>query len=85
MTIMTLIFMKDIIINHFNFMDFLLLQQRDGETTKEGREGRFAIVQAIYDSPVRGLLADEIVKKLEERLAQGPHYVKTIPWELATE
>ena len=65
-----------------NFIDFLL--NRDVEKTKEGREGRFAIVQAINNSPVKGLLADDIASKISEYVAQGPHYVKTIPWELAT-
>lgn len=65
------------------FIDFLL--SREGEKTKEGREGRFAIVKAINNSPVKGLLANDIVKKIETHVAQGPHYVKTIPWELATE
>ena len=65
------------------FIDFLL--SREGESTKEGREGRFAIVEAINQSPVKGLLSAEIVAKIEKHVAEGPHYVKSIPWELATE
>lgn len=65
------------------FIDFLL--SREGEKTKEGREGRFAIVQAINQSPIKGLLAADIVKRIDKHVAEGPHYVKTIPWELATE
>ena len=66
-----------------NFIDFLL--SREGENTKEGRERRFAIVQAINQSPVKGLLADEIARKIEKHVAEGPHFVKAISWELATE
>jgi hypothetical protein len=72
-----------ILLSTANFIDFLL--SREGERTKEGREAHFAIVQAINDSPVKALLADEITKKIEQHISQGPHYVKSIPWELATE
>lgn len=72
-----------VLLSTANFIDFLL--SREGEKTKEGREGRFAIVQAINESPVKGLLATEIAKKIEQHVSQGPHYVKSIPWELATE
>eukprot|EP00977_Amphora_coffeiformis_P018032 scaffold6091_cov164-Amphora_coffeaeformis.AAC.16 len=65
------------------FIDFLL--SREGENTKEGREGRFAIVEAINQSPVKGLLSADIVRKIEKHVVEGPHYVKSIPWELATE
>ena len=72
-----------VLLSTANFIDFLL--SREGEKTKEGREGRFAIVKAINESPVKGLLADEISSKIEKYVAEGPHYVKSIPWELATE
>jgi hypothetical protein len=58
---------------------------REDETTKEGREGRYALVEAIHASPVKGLLAEGIVNKLEAYVAQGPHYVKSMTWELAVE
>jgi hypothetical protein len=34
---------------------------------------------------VKGLLSDEIVRKLEAYLKQGPHYAKPISWDLAVE
>ena len=72
-----------VLLSTANFIDFLL--SREGESTKEGREGRFAIVEAINQSPVKGLLSTEIIRKIEKHVAEGPHYVKSIPWELATE
>jgi len=59
-----------------DFHEFLM--NRDREKTKEGREAKYAVVQAILDSEVKGLLAEDIVRKLEEYVAQGPHYVKTL-------
>jgi hypothetical protein len=38
----------------------------------------------IVGSQVKGLLADEIVKKLEQYIKQGPHYLKPMAWEVAT-
>lgn len=72
-----------VLLSTADFIDFLL--SRENEKTKEGREARFAIVQAINESPVKALLADEITKRIEQHVSQGPHYVKSIPWELATE
>ena len=68
---------------HGDFFQFLTV--RENETTKQGREAKFAIVQAILESPVTGLLADEIVRQLEKYVADGPHYQKAMSWELATE
>lgn len=72
-----------VLLSTAGFVDFLL--SREGETTKEGREGRHALVEAIHASPVKGLLAEGIVNKLETYVAQGPHYVKSMTWELAVE
>ena len=72
-----------VLLSAANFLEFLL--DREREKTKEGREGRFGIVKAINESPVKGLLANEIVKKIERHISEGPHYVKSMPWELATE
>lgn len=65
------------------FFEFLM--EREAEKTKEGREAKYEIVQTIVGSQVKGLLADEIVRKLEKYVKDGPHYVKGISWELATE
>ena len=72
-----------VLLSHPGFYEFLVT--RDGESTKEGREAKYAIVKTIYDSDVRRLLADDIVKKLEEYVKQGPHYHKALSWELATD
>jgi len=72
-----------VLFSHNDFHDFLI--NRDREKTKEGREAKYALVKAIYESEVKGLLADDIVKQLENYLKEGPHYVQTLSWELATD
>jgi len=79
-----------ILLQNASFFE-LLMQGHDGkgqfmeEKTKEGREAKYRLVQAVYQSPAKGLLADAIVKQLETVLQRGPHYVKAQTWELATE
>lgn len=65
------------------FLDFFLT--REGESTKEGREARYKLVETIQNSDVKGLLADDIVKRIEKYLQQGAYFVETVSWELATE
>jgi Proteasome non-ATPase 26S subunit len=72
-----------VLLSHDGFYDFLV--SRESERIKEGKEAKFAIVQAIMDSPARGLLADSIVNTLDKILKQGPHYVKAVQEELMTE
>mmetsp|Transcript_25152 Transcript_25152/g.41741 ORF Transcript_25152/g.41741 Transcript_25152/m.41741 type:complete len:194 (-) Transcript_25152:58-639(-) len=67
------------------FYDFCITRDNKVETTKEGMEAKYNIVVAVLKSNARGLLADKIVKSLEQYVQQGPHYVKTLSWELATE
>jgi len=64
-----------------DFFEFVV--DRNRESTKEGREAKYAVVQALLNSPVRGLLAPDIVGKLEQYVAKGPHYVQTLSWEVA--
>jgi hypothetical protein len=59
--------------------------EREAEKIKEGREAKYSVVDTILKGEVKGLLADDIVRKLDQYLKEGPHYVKTITWELATE
>ena len=67
---------------HGDFFTFLL--DRERETTKEGREAKWSIVKSLIDhSPVKGLLADDVVRQLETYVQQGPYYVKTLSWEVA--
>ncbi|KAL7568412.1 hypothetical protein ACA910_012130 [Epithemia clementina (nom. ined.)] len=61
--------------------------EQQEERTKEGREAKYALVQAVYNSPAKGLLAESIVQQLDSMLQRGPHYVRAVPqpWQLATE
>jgi len=61
------------------------LVSREVEKTKEGREAKYAIVEVIAESPAKGLLADDIVAQIEKYVKEGPHYVKPMQWELATD
>ena len=72
-----------VLLSHEGFYDFLI--SRESESIKEGKEAKFAIIQAIMDSPARGLLADNIVNTLDRILKQGPHYMKAVQEELMTE
>jgi 26S proteasome non-ATPase regulatory subunit 5 len=72
-----------VLFTHPGFYEWLMNRER--ETTKEGREAKYAVVESIVGSEVKGLLADEIVRKLQEYLKQGPHYLKPLSWELAVE
>lgn len=73
-----------ILLGEAQFLEFLL-SRPPIETTKEGREAKYGLVRTIYNSSVRGLLAQNIVQDLEKYLQQGPHYAETVSWELATE
>ena len=74
---------SQILLAHSKFYEFLI--RRDGESTKEGKEAKYTVVKAIYDSEVKGLLADNIVRAIEKYVKEGPFYVKTIPWDVVTE
>jgi hypothetical protein len=65
------------------FYEFLV--NRDTETVKECKEAKFRIIEAVLSSDVKSLLADDIVANLEKMVKQGPFYVKSISWEMATE
>ena len=69
--------------NHGEFFPMML--SRDIEPTKEGREAKYAIVQTILMSPLKGLLSEELVNQLEKYFDQGPHYKNVQSWEVATE
>lgn len=50
---------------------------------KDIREARYSVVQAILQSGVKDCLGDDVVKQLQERADNGPHYVKPVRWEVA--
>jgi hypothetical protein len=73
-----------VLLGDAQFLEFLL-SRPPHETIKEGREAKFTLVKTIYNSNVKGLLADNIVKQLEKYIGQGAHFVESVTWELATE
>jgi hypothetical protein len=58
------------------FFEFLC--NRNLEIVKEGKELKYGLVKAIWNSEVRGLLADDIVRALEQIVLDGPFYVKQV-------
>lgn len=72
-----------VLLSHGGFYDFLV--SREGEPTKEGKEAKYAIVQAVMESDARGLLADKIVNALDKILQEGPHFVNSQRFEVFTE
>jgi Proteasome non-ATPase 26S subunit len=72
-----------LLFTHADFLEFLL--ERRNEATVEGREAKWELVRTVLSSPVTGLLAQEIVRKLEAYVKEGPHYRKVQRWELATD
>jgi hypothetical protein len=69
-----------------SFLVWLLNQ--DNESTTEGRVAKYNIVNTIMSrsgSLIRGLIPDKLAKELQIWNNIGPHYAKSIPWEMATE
>lgn len=74
-----------LLLSHAGFAEFLV--NRETDATKEGKEAKFVLIEAIVNGDVnaRGLLADDIARKLDEIAKQGPHYVKAMSWQMMTE
>jgi hypothetical protein len=72
-----------VLLSHNSFYEFLV--NRENESTKEGKEAKHAIVEAVLASDAKPLLANNIVSTLEKIAQQGPHYVNVASHELATE
>jgi hypothetical protein len=69
-----------------SFLVWLLNQ--DNESTTEGRVAKYNIVNTMMSrsgSLIRGLIPDKLAKELQIWNNIGPHYAKSIPWEMATE
>ena len=49
---------------------------RNLEVLKEGKELKFRLVEAVYQSDVKGLLSDQVVNVLKQVVQDGPYYVK---------
>jgi hypothetical protein len=73
---------SQVLLSHADFYNMMI--SREQETIPEGREAKYAIVVAVLNRDVRGLLADNIVKALETYIAQGPHHVPTQRWDVMT-
>jgi Proteasome non-ATPase 26S subunit. len=58
------------------FFEFLC--NRNLEIVKEGKELKYGLVKAIWNSEVKGLLADDIARALEQVVLDGPFYVKQV-------
>uniref|UniRef100_A0A7S0PU21 26S proteasome non-ATPase regulatory subunit 5 n=2 Tax=Asterionellopsis glacialis TaxID=33640 RepID=A0A7S0PU21_9STRA len=74
---------SQMLLSHGGFFEFLI--HMEGETVKEGKEAKFKIIEAVMKSEARGLLADNIVTKLEKILDQGPFYIQTEKLDVMTE
>lgn len=58
------------------FFEFLC--NRNLEVVREGKELKYGLVKAVLNSEVRGFLTDDVVKSLEQVVADGPYYVKKV-------
>lgn len=79
------IFARAIFLNGSDLFEFLL--NREGvETTVEGKEAKFKIVEAIFaQQKLTSVMDSKLVKALETHIKQGPHYRHTQSWDVATE
>lgn len=69
-----------------SFLDWLLNQEL--ESTKEGKEAKYRIVDSMLSRNgdlLGGLIPARALRRLEEWRRKGPHFATTIPWEMATE
>ena len=71
---------------NISFLVWLL--NHDNESTTEGRVAKYQIVHTMMSRSgtlIRGLIPDKMARELEVWDKNGPHYAKSIPWEMATE
>ncbi|KAL7469670.1 hypothetical protein ACHAXS_009941 [Conticribra weissflogii] len=68
------------------FLEWLLMHEL--ETTIEGKQAKYEIVKAMLmcnKEFIRGLVSDKVYNELELWLSKGPTFVRSVPWEMATE
>ena len=70
-----------VLLGHAPFLPFLLERS---ESSQDAQVAKFQIVKGIYES-TKGLLSDEISRKLEEHVKQGPYFVKARKLDVAVE
>ena len=63
---------------------FSYLQDRSTEYSKEGKDWKFSIILAVHLSPVKSLLADEVVAKIESMVGQGPYFMPAAMGDVQT-
>ncbi|KAL7480201.1 hypothetical protein ACHAW6_005900 [Cyclotella cf. meneghiniana] len=69
-----------------SFLEWLL--NHDNESTTEGRIAKYQIVNTMLSlcgSLIRGLIPEKMMRELELWNETGPHFRRSIPWEMATE
>lgn len=69
-----------------SFLEWLL--RKENESTSEGKQAKYQIVDALLSCNagiIRGLIPEKALRELEVWKEKGPHYAKTIPWDMATE
>lgn len=71
----------NLLMRYGGFFEFCC--NRNLEVVKEGKELKFGLVEAVHGSDIKGLLSDEVVKVLEQVIADGPYYVKGIQYDVA--
>jgi hypothetical protein len=71
------------LLSNKDFFDFLI--DRAVEHTKEGKEAKHIIVENVLKGQGHIMLSEEAVKKLQDVVDQGPFFVETLSWEMATE
>ena len=68
--------------DHPGFQEYLL--DRSTAKNKEGKEGKYAIIQILADSPtVRDVFGDPYYVQLKTYCSEGPFYVRAqaqVPW-----
>lgn len=65
--------------------DFLpFFENRLTEYSKVGKEWKFSVIEAVWNSPQRALLSDEICNKIQKLIFQGPFYQPALQAELMT-
>jgi hypothetical protein len=67
------------------FVEWLLNQ--DNESTNEGRQAKYNIVQSLLsdDNNIEGLISTKAFREMQLWRKRGSSHRTTIPWDLATE
>lgn len=65
-----------VLVKYGGFIEFLC--NYNAEIVKEGKEMKYELVKAVFDSDVKGLLDYKVVKMLEEVIANGAYYYKPV-------